>query len=116
LILHGRAPPPDNRARRRFAPAFPMMDQEKTPPPFLDQETPPPFHLKPFLIELAIYAALVTGYFFLVLHLLGGWLKEIFDSDKTIYAMVALGLMIAQGVGLEMLTTWLLGLIRSKTR
>ncbi|MDB6146628.1 MAG: hypothetical protein JWO45_292, partial [Spartobacteria bacterium] len=33
--------------------------------------------LKPFLIELAVYAVLVTGYFFLVLHLLGGWLHDL---------------------------------------
>jgi hypothetical protein len=82
----------------------------------MNQEAPPPFHLKPFLIELAIYSVLVVGYFFLVLHLLDGWLKGLFDSDKRLYALVALTLMIAQAVGLEMLTTSLLRFIRSKIK
>ena len=33
--------------------------------------------LRAFLIELAVYAVLVTGYFFLVLHFLSGWLQEL---------------------------------------
>ena len=34
-----------------------------------------------FAAGTIVYAALVTGYFFLVLHLLGGWLKPLFDTD-----------------------------------
>jgi len=30
--------------------------------------------LRAFLVELLVYAVLVTGYFFAVLHFLGGWL------------------------------------------
>ena len=35
--------------------------------------------LKSFLIELVVYAVLVFGYFFLVLHFLGGWLHRLFE-------------------------------------
>ena len=43
-------------------------------------------------MELAVYAVFVFAYFFLVLHFLGGWLKHIFDQNKTLYAFVALAL------------------------
>lgn len=67
-------------------------------------------------MELGVYAVFVFAYFFLVLHFLGGWLKHIFDQNKTVYAIVALALIIIQGVGLEMLTTALLRVIRSRER
>ena len=69
-----------------------------------------------FLIKLAIYALFVTGYFFLVLHFLGAWLKQIFDENKTVYAIAALVLIIVQGVFLEMLTSALMKVMRHKTR
>ena len=62
-----------------------------------------------FLLELGLYAVLVTGYFFLVLHFLGGALRNLFETNKTTYAVVALALIIGQGVLLEVLTTALLG-------
>ncbi len=67
-----------------------------------------------FLIEMAVYAVFVFVYFFLVLHFLGGWLKAMFDQHRNVYAVVALALMIAQGVLLEMLTTALFNVIRRK--
>ena len=67
-----------------------------------------------FLIELALYAVLVLAYFFLVLHFMGDWLLEVYLRDKRLYAVVALLLIIAQGVVLEALTTGLLRWIRSK--
>ena len=69
-----------------------------------------------FLVELLVYAVFVFAYFFLVLHFLGGWIKHIFDQNKTLYAFVALALIIVQGVALEMLTTALLRVIRSRER
>ncbi len=66
-------------------------------------------------MEIVLYAILVTGYFFLVLHFLGGWLKTLFDTDKPLYAVTALLLMIGQGVLLELFTTRLLMAVRSKT-
>ena len=67
-----------------------------------------------FLVEMAVYTVFVFAYFFLVLHFLGDWIKHIFDQNKTLYAFVALALIIVQGVGLEMLTTGLLRVIRSR--
>ena len=61
-----------------------------------------------FLFELVVYAALVIGYFFLVLHFLGGALRGLFETNKTAYAFVALALIIGQGVLLEVLTSALL--------
>jgi hypothetical protein len=54
----------------------------------------------------------VTVYFFLVLHFLGNWLKHLFDQRRILYAITALGLIIAQGVALEMLTAALLKFMR----
>ncbi|GEM_PF-1131824 len=71
--------------------------------------------IRSFLVELAVYAVLVVGYFYLVLHFLGEWIKAIYDKDKTLYAAVALGLMLGQGLVLEMVTTFLLKVIRDKT-
>ena len=70
--------------------------------------------LSSLLVEIPVYAGLVTVYFFLVLHFLGGWLKEIFDSNKLVYAIVALALIVGQGVVLETLTTWLLNFVRPR--
>jgi hypothetical protein len=61
-----------------------------------------------FRLELGVYAVLVTAYFFLVLHFLGGALRNLFETNKTTYAVVALALIIGQGVLLEVLTTALL--------
>ena len=68
-----------------------------------------------FALELGIYAVLVTAYFYLVLHFLGGWLKTEFDADRPLYAVVSLLLIIGQGVLLQAFTTWLLALVRLKT-
>ncbi len=67
-----------------------------------------------FLVELAVYAVLVIGYFFLCLHFISGWIKGVYDSNKTLYALAALGMMVGQGVALEALTTALLRFIRSR--
>ena len=67
-----------------------------------------------FLIELALYAVFVFAYFFLVLHFLGNWIKHLFDEHRTQYAIIALALIVFQGIALEMLTTALLKLIRRR--
>ena len=69
--------------------------------------------LKSYLGEVIIYAGLVAGYYFLVLHFLGGWLDGLFNHDRRLYAVVALGLIIGQGFLLEGLTRLLLSLFRS---
>ncbi len=72
--------------------------------------------LRLFLAELVIYAFFVLAYFFLVLHFLSGWLKQVFDENKNLYAILALALIIVQGVLLEMLTSALLQVIRRDVR
>jgi hypothetical protein len=71
--------------------------------------------LRAFLIELAIYAVLVIAYFFLVLHLLGGWLYQLETHHRYAYAGVAILLIIGQAVALEGLTTFLLRLIKGRS-
>lgn len=68
--------------------------------------------LRAFLVELVVYAAFVTGYFFLVLHFLSGWLQDLHLNHVTTYAVVTILLVIGQAVLLESITTWLLRLLR----
>ena len=72
--------------------------------------------LKPFLIEIAIYAVLVVGYLFLVMSFLNRPLKTLFDHNKPIYAVVALLIIIIQGVILETVTTLLVKLVAPKVK
>jgi hypothetical protein len=71
--------------------------------------------LRAFLIELALYAVLVTGYFFLVLHFLSGWLQNLHLHHVKLYALIAIALIIGQAVVLESVTTWLLRLLRGRS-
>jgi hypothetical protein len=71
--------------------------------------------LKAFVVELAIYAVLVVGYFFLVLHFLGDWLYALEMHHVKTYASVAILLIIGQAVVLESVTTLLLRLIRGRS-
>lgn len=68
--------------------------------------------LASFLMEMLVYAGLVAAYFLLVLHFLGDWIKHIFTTNKTHYALLAVALIGAQGIVLERLTTALLWVIR----
>jgi hypothetical protein len=68
--------------------------------------------LRAFLVELAVYAVFVTGYFFLVLHYLSGWLQDLHLHHVKLYALSAIVLIIGQAVVLESVTTWLLRLLR----
>jgi hypothetical protein len=71
--------------------------------------------LRAFVVELVVYAVLVTGYFFLVLHLLAGWLQELHLHHLKVYAAVAIVLIIGQAVLLESVTTWLFRRIRGRS-
>jgi hypothetical protein len=71
--------------------------------------------LWPFLIELAVYALFVTGYFFLVLHFLSGWLQGLHLHHVRIYALATIVLIIGQAVLLESVTTWLLRFLRGRS-
>jgi uncharacterized membrane protein len=72
--------------------------------------------LRVFAIELAIYTILVTAYFFLVLHLLGGWLYRLETQHRITYAVVALLLIVGQAVVLDAVTTVLLRFLRGRWR
>jgi hypothetical protein len=63
--------------------------------------------IRNFVIEVLIYAALVVGYFVLVLRLLGEPLKKLFTDNLTLYAVAALVLIVVQGAMLELLTSFL---------
>jgi hypothetical protein len=67
-----------------------------------------------FLLELAVYAGLVTSYYLLVLKFLGAWLFGLYQNERQTYAGIALGLIIAQGVLLEILTRTLVGWIKPR--
>ena len=71
--------------------------------------------LRAFLIELAVYAILVVGYFFAALHFLGAWLYGLAVHHRYTYALVALLLIIGQAIVLEGITTFLLRLIRGRS-
>jgi len=72
--------------------------------------------LRSFLIELLVYGVLVVGYFFLVLHLLGNWLLGLFEHHRGLYAILALALIVCQGLVLEAVTTALLSLIKPRIK
>jgi len=61
---------------------------------------------------MVIYAALVTVYFFAVLHFLGSWLVQLETQHIRVYAVVAILLIIGQAIVLEAVTTGLLRLLR----
>ncbi|MEW6716587.1 MAG: hypothetical protein AB1345_03655 [Chloroflexota bacterium] len=61
-----------------------------------------------FIIELVVYCGLLMAYFFLVLRLLASPLKYLFDNHLSLYGFAALILIVAQGVLLESLTSFLL--------
>jgi len=69
-----------------------------------------------FAIELAIYAVLVTCYFFLVLHFLGEWLYHLETQHRVTYAIVSLLLIGGQAVALDALATLLFRLLRGRWR
>ena len=68
-----------------------------------------------FLVEFVVYALLVAGYYFVVLRCLGGWLSGLFANDRRLYAWVALGFIIGQGVALDAVTGLLLAWVRQRT-
>jgi hypothetical protein len=72
--------------------------------------------LRAFAAELGVYAVLVTGYFFLVLHVLGNWLYRLETQHRLLYAFVAVLLIAGQAVVLDGLTTVLFRLVRGRSK
>ncbi len=67
-----------------------------------------------FLLEVAIYALLVTGYFLVVIHFLSETLQHLYQANQITYAVVALTLICGQGVLLEIVTRTLVGLFQRR--
>ncbi len=67
-----------------------------------------------FVFELLIYAALVVTYFVLVIHYMSDWFKHLFDTDRRLFAIMALLIMIGQTVVLEAVSSALIWLVRRK--
>ena len=73
--------------------------------------------IRNFAIEIILYGILVAIYFFLILRSLSPWLTTLYDENLSLYAVVALVLIVAQSVVLEWITGFLverLGLERLK--
>ena len=68
--------------------------------------------IRNFVIELVVYGVLLIIYFYTVLRFLGNFLTSLYVNDLVIYAVLALVLIIAQGVLLESLTSFLIKLLR----
>lgn len=64
--------------------------------------------LRNFLIELVVYGLLVVGYFFIALRYLGEPLARLFQENLKYYAVASLILIVAQGVVLDFVVTFLL--------
>lgn len=61
-----------------------------------------------FIIELIVYGVLITIYTILVLRVMADFLLDLFNNQLVVYAFVGLGLIVAQGVLLDLVTTLLI--------
>ena len=68
-----------------------------------------------FLVEMVVYGFLITGYFLLVLHLLGPSLARIEHEHIRFYALLCVALVLGQSIVLESITTFLLRLLRGRS-
>jgi len=67
--------------------------------------------LKPLILELIVYACFVSVYVYLVLHFLSDWIKQVFDNNRPLYAILGLVLIVVQSIVLERLTSALVWII-----
>jgi len=69
--------------------------------------------IRNIIIELIVYGMLLVIYFFAVLQFLGEILINLFESEAVVvYSILGLGLIIAQAVLLETITSYLIRLLR----
>ncbi len=59
-------------------------------------------------VEVGLYAALVVVYMYLILRFFTAELVALFKGDPLLYALLALALMVFQGIFLESVTTFLI--------
>lgn len=94
-----------------------LRNREATQPRIVsDMKQSAAVTVRAFVIELVVYTALVVAYFFAVLHFLGDWLFQLQQHHRYTYAGVAILLIIGQAVVLQNVTTFLLRIIRARTR
>jgi uncharacterized membrane protein YcjF (UPF0283 family) len=67
-----------------------------------------------FALELLIYGVLVVGYLFAVTHFLGDWIEQIYEKSNRLYALLALMLIIVQGLVLDIVTRTVLNSIHPR--
>ena len=67
-------------------------------------------------IEIVVYAALVTAYLLVVLRALRPVLLATSEHHRVVYGFLAVGLMLGQGLVLEVLTSLLVGRFRRARR
>jgi hypothetical protein len=60
-----------------------------------------------FLAEIFVYGVLLVAYFFVALRYLSEPLTQLFGSNLVAYAFIGLGLIVAQAVFLEFVTSLL---------
>lgn len=70
--------------------------------------------LKAFCVELPVYAVLVGIYLWVAMRYLGPWLSHLFHDHRAVYAAAALGLIVTQGLLLEIIERALMALGRGR--
>jgi hypothetical protein len=68
--------------------------------------------IRNFLLEMLIYGGLVTAYFFVVLQFLSGYLNRWFETNLVLFAVMGLILIVAQGILLDLVTSFLMDQIK----
>ncbi|NIW46288.1 MAG: hypothetical protein GWN14_27335 [candidate division Zixibacteria bacterium] len=63
--------------------------------------------IRNFIIELIVYGILLVIYFFVALRFLAEPLRNLFDNNLIVYAVIGLGLIVVQAVFLEFVTSLL---------
>jgi hypothetical protein len=64
-----------------------------------------------FFLELLLYGGFITVYFLVVLQFLSDPLTDLYQTDLLRFAVISLGLIVAQAVLLDVVVTFLLDLI-----
>jgi hypothetical protein len=67
------------------------------------------------IIEILIYAVLVSIYVAIVLNFFVGWLQELFAKQRAFYAVMTIVLMLAQAVVFERLASALVNRGRKRS-
>jgi len=68
--------------------------------------------IRNFVLEMIVYAVLVTVYFFVILNFLSHYINDLFFDNLAVYAVLALVLIVVQGVFLDLVTSFLLNQIK----